>query len=370
MTFEGSGNRLISACDVLVESQILQFQNVEGSLKLPNPTIATVENGIYALTLSSNLQGVLENLDLPNLQIVEKDNSPRQLFEITYKDLGYYSIYNLDLERYLDISAEWDLALNAERNLYCGQMWSIAKDGAAYKITSSCVGYVLGALDGVNAGTISAVDDTSALWQIEPRRTLLFVGDSITYGQTNCNYNSSYCRLALSSAVDTEMSILNREVVNYIEINLGNPGATASGYLYGMNETYLNEIKKYRIETAQIMLGTNDSVRGVSTANYIKNISGIIDKLLAVGVKTVVLNQPIYNAVSPRMLSEYSAGLVGLANSATVFLGDTKAYDWFRQNSRHLDGDGRGFHPDQEGYRVLGELWAAAFLSIVENSAP
>jgi lysophospholipase L1-like esterase len=62
--------------------------------------------------------------------------------------------------------------------------------------------------------------------------------------------------------------------------------------------------------------------------------------------------------------------LAGLANGSTVFIGDTGAYDWFRQNPWHLDGGGSGFHPDQEGYRVLGELWAAAFQSIVENSAP
>jgi lysophospholipase L1-like esterase len=370
MTFESSGNRLISTCDVLVESQVLQFRSVDGALKLPSPAGATVENSVYALVPNSNPQGVLENLDQPNLQIVEKDNSPRQLFEITYDALGYYSIYNLDLGLYLDISNESDLALSAEQKSYCGQMWSIAKNGAVYKITSSCTGHVLGALDGVNVGTISAVDDASALWQIERRRTLLFVGDSITYGQTNCNYNSSYCRLASSSAVDTEMSILNREAVNYVEINLGNPGATASGYLNGMNEVYLNEIKKYRIETAQIMLGTNDSVRGVSTANYIKNMSGIIDQLLAAGVKTVIVNRPIYNAVSAWRLNDYSENLANLANGSSVFIGDTAAYDWFRQNSRHLDGGGGGFHPDQEGYRVLGELWAAAFLSIVENSAP
>jgi lysophospholipase L1-like esterase len=369
MTFESYGSRLISACDVLVESQILQFRAVDGALELSSPAEPAVANGVYAFVPNANPQGVMENLDLPNLQIVEKDNSPRQLFELAHNDLGYYSIYNLDLGLYLDISAENDLFLSAEQKSYCGQMWSINGAGAAYKITSSCTGQVLGALDGVNVGTVSATKDASALWQIERRRTLLFVGDSITYGQTNCNYGSNYCRLALSSAVDTEMSILNRETVNYIEINLGNPGATASGYLYGMNQAYLNKIKQYRIETAQIMLGTNDSVRGVSTANYIKNMSGIVDQLLATGVKTVIINRPIYNAVSAWRLNDYSENLAGLANGSTVFIGDVEGYDWFRQNSWHLDGGGGGFHPDQTGYRVLGELWAAAFLSIVENSA-
>jgi lysophospholipase L1-like esterase len=370
MSFESSGSRLISTCDVLAESQILQFRAAGDELKLPDPAKPTVESGLYAFEPSANPQGVLQNLDLPSLQIVEKDNSPRQLFELAYDGLGYYNIYNLDLELYLDVSAEGDLVLNGEKLPYCGQMWAIIPDGQAYKIASSCTGRVLGALDGVNVGTISAVDDISALWRIENRRTLLFVGDSITYGQTNCNYGSNYCRLALSSAVDTEMSILNRDAINYIEINLGNPGATASGYLYGMNEAYLSEIRQYRIDTAQIMLGTNDSVRGVSTTNYIKNMSGIIDTLLAAGVKTVIVNRPIYNAVSPWRLSEYSENLATLANGETVFIGDTQAYDWFRQNSSHLDGGGGGFHPDQTGYRVLGELWATAFQSIVENSAP
>jgi lysophospholipase L1-like esterase len=352
----------------MIESQQLQFQVISEVLELPSPTKQTVENGSYGLVPNSNPQGVLESTGEPNLQIVDKDNSPRQLFEIIYSDLGYYKIYNLDLKLYLDISVNGDLLLNSEEKQYCGQAWSIIQDAGAYKIMSSCTGHVLGALDGLNVGTVSATDDISAYWQIEPRRTVLFVGDSITYGQTNCNYTSSYCRSALTNAVNTEMSILNRDAVNYIEINMGNPGATASGYLYGINQAYLDKIQQYRIEIAQIMLGTNDSVRGFSTSAYIKNMSGIIDALLGAGVKTIIINQPIYNAVAPSLLSSYATGLVELANNQTVFLGDIEGYNWFKQNYWHLDGGGRGFHPDQEGYRVLGELWAAAFQTIVEKS--
>ncbi|MDR3125686.1 MAG: GDSL-type esterase/lipase family protein [Candidatus Nomurabacteria bacterium] len=366
MTYEPSGSRLVSTCDVWAESRILRFQSVGGGLELPAPAKPVVENGVYAFSPNSNPQGVVETIsDRP--QVVEKDNSPQQLFELTYTSLGYYNIYSLDLEQYLDISADGDLSLSVQPAEYCGQSWAITFQDAAYKIISSCNGQVLGALDGVNVGTVSSVDDVSALWQIEPRRTLLFVGDSITYGQTNCNYGSSYCRRAASNAVDVEMSILNREAVNYIEINMGNSGATASSYLYGINEAYLQKLRKYRIEIAQIMLGTNDATRGFSVAAYLKNLTGIINELQTAGVKTIIINRPIYNAVSAWQLSNYFEGLTGLANNQTIFIGDTAGYDWFRQNSWHLDGGGSGFHPDTEGYRVLGELWAAAFQQIVEN---
>jgi lysophospholipase L1-like esterase len=367
MSFEDSGNKLISTCNVMAESQVLQFRAVGGPAKLPSPAKQTIANGMYAFVPSSNPQGVLENAAGPSLQVVEKDNSPKQLFEIIYNESGYYSIYNLDLELQLDIAGGGDLLLAQENKRYCGQDWAIVENKGVYRIISSCTGYVLGALDGVNVGTVPTADSEAVLWQIEQRRTVLFVGDSITYGQTSCNYNSNYCRTVSTNAVNTEMSILNREAVNYVEINMGNPGATASGYLYGIDQAYLNKVRQYRIEIAQVMLGTNDSARGVSMANYTKNISGIIDELVGSGVKTVILNRPIYNAVAPRLLVGYFEGLSGLANNETVFMGDTQGYDWFRQNSWHLDGSGGGFHPDQEGYRVLGELWATAFKAVVEN---
>jgi lysophospholipase L1-like esterase len=367
MTFEQVGSRLISTCDTNTESPIWQFDSTGWMMELPAPSAATVADGIYAFSPSPNPQGVLESVDGPSLQIVEKDNSPSQLFELIYQPTGYYKIYNLELERYVDITDDGSLFLNAQARAYCGQEWAIQADGADYRVVSSCTGLVWGALDGINVGTSSFTDDTSALWQIDPRQTVLFVGDSITSGQTNCNYNSSYCRLVMSNAVDTEMSILNSQAVKYIEINVGNPGATASSYLYGMNDKYFSTIQRYRVSVAQIMLGTNDSARWVSGANYVKNMAAIVDKLLAAGVGKVILNQPIYNAVSPRLLSEYAAGLVGLANGETVVIGDVAGYEWFRQNSWHLDAGGWGFHPDQEGYQVLGELWAAAFAKSVEN---
>jgi lysophospholipase L1-like esterase len=367
MTFEGTGSRLISTCDTSVESLVWQFDPVGLAMELPAPDVPTIADGIYALTPNSNPQGVLENLSGASLQIVDKDNSPSQLFELTYLPTGYYKVFNLEAEVYADITSDGSLLLNNQERSYCGQEWAIQPDGAAFRVVSSCNGLVWGAWDGINVGTSSFINDSSAWWQIDRRLAVLFVGDSITSGQTSCNYGSGYCRVVASNAVDTEMSILNSAAVNYIEINVGNPGATTASYLAGMNDKYLSAIRRYRVGVAQIMLGTNDSARWVSGANYVKNMAAIVDKLLAAGVSKVILNQPIYNAVSPRLLGEYSAGLVGLANGDTVVIGDTAGYEWFRQNSWHLDAGGWGFHPDQEGYRVLGELWEAAFEQNVEN---
>ena len=367
MSFESEGNRLIPACDIDVESSVFQFGQMVQSAELPTPSEQIISNGVYAFIPKANLQGVLENVSDATLQVVEKDNSPSQLFEISFSDQGYYNIFNLDLETYVDITDVGDLWLSRERELYCGQEWAITEDNGAYQVISSCTGLVWGALDGINMGTSSFVDDVSSMWHIEGRKTVLFAGDSITYGQTNCNYGSSYCRNALSNAVDTEMSIINSERMKYVEISVGNPGATTNSYLYGMTNNYLDKIRQYRIEIAQIMLGTNDSALGVSATAYTRNIAGITDKLFNAGIKTVVINRPIYNAVGQRLLGGYFEGLLSLVNDETVFIGDVQGYDWFRENYWNLDGGGLGFHPNQEGYRVLGELWAAAFLKNVEN---
>jgi Lysophospholipase L1 and related esterases len=367
MSLGENGSRLISACDAKMESFEWQFEAAKESMNLPFPSRQELKDGIYALVPNSNLQGVLNARNDGVLQVSEKDNSPSQLFEIRYNDIGYYSIYSLELQAYADISNEGVLLFDSEEKQYCGQNWAIITDGDANKIVSSCNGSVWSALDGVNVGVNDVNNDASVLWNIENRRTILFVGDSITEGRTNCNYSSSYCQSALSNAVDVEMSILNSETVKYVDINVGNPGATTSSYSYGMNDKYFDQIRQYRIEIAQVMLGTNDSAMGVSSGAYEKNLLSIINKLLEAGVKKIIVNWPIYNAVGPSHLVKYAEAINGLANDDTVFVGDTQGYDWFEQNLWHLDGNGAGFHPDQEGYRMLGELWATAFQLVVEN---
>ena len=366
MTIEGQDKRLISTCDIDTQSSVWHFEPIEQVNKLPDSSTQKFKNGIYAFVPDFNQQGLLESVDNLALQIVDKNNSPSQLFEITYNELGYYSIYSLELMAFLDVSNDGSLLMNNEPKEYCGQRWAIERGGDNDKIISSCNGSALGALDGINVGITDQIDEDITSWRIEERSTMLFVGDSITAGKTNCNYENGYCQTVSVNAADTEMNILNQERINYIEINMANPGATTSSYLHEMDESYLEKIRKYRIKIAQLMLGTNDSSSGTSRFSYIENISEIIGKLLEADIETVVLNYPIYNSVNPGLLLEYIQGLNGLANNETVFIGDTSGYEWFKQNSWHLDGGGKGFHPDQDGYTVLGEMWATALKSILE----
>ena len=367
MTVEEEGGRLISTCNVDVESSIWQFESIEQTAEIPASVEQTVEDGTYAFVPDFNQQGVLKSIDDSTLQIIDKDNSTSQLFEITYNDLGYYNVYSLELRAFLDVSEDSSLLMNTEQRNYCGQRWAVSWDEGVNKIISSCNGYALGALDGLNVGVTNETQEDITSWQIEKRSTMLFVGDSITAGSTNCNYNNGYCQTVSMNAVNTEMSILNQDKVNYIEVNMGNPGATTNTYLYSIDENYLSKINQYRIKVAQVMLGTNDSALGTSGASYTENISKILSELLNAGVELVILNYPIYNSVNPSLLLEYIEGLNTLANNETVFIGDTSGYEWFKQNSWHLDNSGSGFHPDQEGYSVLGEMWATAFERVLED---
>jgi lysophospholipase L1-like esterase len=193
---------------------------------------------------------------------------------------------------------------------------------------------------------------------------ILFVGDSITSGMTNCNYALSQCDKAAESAVSKEIDLLGKDG---FAAKLGNTDAqtTTDHLASGLNVE--------GADIAQIMLGTNDAGQGLSAPEYKQNMREIVDKLLASGVKKVIVNKPIFAVNVADKINQYWDYLQtepNLFDGIQVVKGDESAYDWFAERTYLLDGDGNGFHPDAYGYEILGRFWAEALQRIIDTETP
>ena len=144
-----------------------------------------------------------------------------------------------------------------------------------------------------------------------------------------------------------------------------------------------------------IMLGTNDSACNgpfgspVEPVSYYTNMKAIIDELLSLYPECkVVIHQPIwyspntyngamYLAAGLKRLKSYTPMIHKLvdyysqANPNQVFLGDTAASDFFRNNYQSYftpeNGNAGTFylHPNKEGAGILGKYWAEAILKAI-----
>jgi hypothetical protein len=144
-----------------------------------------------------------------------------------------------------------------------------------------------------------------------------------------------------------------------------------------------------------IMLGTNDSACNgpfgspVEPVSYYTNMKTIIDELLSLYPECkVVIHQPIwyspntynsamYLAAGLKRLKSYTPMIHKLvdhysqANPNQVFLGDTAASDFFRNNYQSYftpeNGNAGTFylHPNKEGAGILGKYWAEAILKAI-----
>lgn len=143
------------------------------------------------------------------------------------------------------------------------------------------------------------------------------------------------------------------------------------------------------------MLGTNDSActgpfgAPVEPVSYYTNMKTIVDELISLHPKCkIVIHQPIwyspntyngavYLAAGLKRLESYTPMLHKLIDHYTqtkpnqVFLGDTAASDFFRNNYQSYftpeNGNAGTFylHPNKEGAKILGKYWAEAILKIM-----
>jgi len=147
-----------------------------------------------------------------------------------------------------------------------------------------------------------------------------------------------------------------------------------------------------------IMIGTNDSaISGpngapVSASQYYTNVQAIMNALLDRYPKCkIVLHRPIWYSLNTHnasmylkqgleRLESYLPQLEALVSSyrtthpGQVFMGDTEAFDYFRDNYDKIliPENGRAgtfyLHPNKQGAEILGNYWGKAIYHIISSA--
>lgn len=186
--------------------------------------------------------------------------------------------------------------------------------------------------------------------------------------------------------------------------NAGKSGATTVDFLPETGKRFAKVISSADELTSKygdyqlifsMKLGTNDSaIQGpngspVSPENYRKNMETIINELLRRYPKSkVIVNHGIWYSTNTYNGSKYlEEGLIRLQSyfphidrmvkdykstqPGRVFLGDTKAFRYFKKNHEKLFIPENGkqgifyLHPNEPGAEVLGKYWAKAISKVL-----
>ncbi|MDL2265923.1 GDSL-type esterase/lipase family protein [Parabacteroides sp. OttesenSCG-928-G21] len=238
--------------------------------------------------------------------------------------------------------------------------------------------------------------------QVEERLWLnvIYIGNSITQGVQIDNPRRN--------APPVKASVYLRAQPNVGEIkysNQGVSGKTTVDFLPQTNTFFPKVIEvaeQFKEDTwaklvFSIMLGTNDSaIKGpngspVSAEQYYQNMRIIIDELLSrYPAALVVLHKPLWYSPNTHNASLYlEEGLKRLESyfpqleklvahyqdtyPNQVFMGDTEAFDYFKEN--HLtelipeNGNSGVFylHPNLSGASKLGEFWGKAIYRAITH---
>ena len=99
----------------------------------------------------------------------------------------------------------------------------------------------------------------------------------------------------------------------------------------------LDEFKDNDVEIVQVMLGTNDIAQSVPTDQIVDSLNQITGRLLDNGAKVVIINRIPYSSKHNDIaVQQLNVAISELPNGQNVYLGDSQAYDYFRQNQDQL----------------------------------
>lgn len=229
--------------------------------------------------------------------------------------------------------------------------------------------------------------------------SVVYIGDSITYGAGLTDPNTQAPPVIASAYLQKR---LFDDTV--IFSNQGRSGFTTVDFLPSGDKFVRVEQAASALPAKQgllvfsIMLGTNDSaIKGpngapVAPADYQKNLKIIIDRLLKdyPGCK-VVIEQPVWYSPNTYNGAQYlQEGLdrlqsyfpciqqlvknYGQSNKNQVFLGDIKAFDYFKTHYStdfQAENGHQGIfylHPNQAGAVALGNMWGEAIYQIIKSN--
>ena len=205
-----------------------------------------------------------------------------------------------------------------------------------------------------------------------------FIGDSISaYMPTEIDTSGGTVNPPI--ALKNMLSIISGSR-NVTVVNVAVPGYTSARWLPATSD-YINAKAAFTsagVTHVFIMLGANDSKDSlaVTPATYLSNMTAIVNNLTSSGFK-VILNASTYtlpgsfsndfSETSTARIQQYAAQLPTLVNGTTVFLGDTKSYQYF---ATHQDELVDGVHPKIQGVHSLARLWLQASSSILLPLGP
>jgi lysophospholipase L1-like esterase len=224
---------------------------------------------------------------------------------------------------------------------------------------------------------------------------VIYIGDSITAGAFLDDPAAEAPPVIASHYLEQQPGI---NCVRYV--NQGHSGYTTVDFLPG-GTTFAAVEKSASDLNAEpgvlifsIMLGTNDSaIKGpngapVAPEAYVQNLKKIIDRLLKdFPGSNVIINLPLWYSPNTYNGAQYlqegldrlqsyfkpTRTLVGSYAHHRVFLGDTKAFGYFKANYqtklRPEDGHQGTFylHPNKDGAADLGAFWGKAIYKIVSS---
>lgn len=226
---------------------------------------------------------------------------------------------------------------------------------------------------------------------------IIYIGDSITYG-AGLDSPAKEAPPVISSAWVQKQKGLGSVQFS----NQGHSGYTTLDFLPGTPALaqVLAAAKALQADNNllvfSVMLGTNDSaVKGthgapVSVNDYKTNLQIITDTLLAQFPKTIVIyqRQVWYSPNTQNGATYLQEGLTRLQSYAPVFgslvanyqnshpghvfMGDIKAYDYFKTNyltDFQAEAGHQGtfyLHPNQKGAKALGRFWATAIYTVLK----
>lgn len=226
---------------------------------------------------------------------------------------------------------------------------------------------------------------------------IVFIGDSITYGAGLPDRGTQAPPVICANYLKKQSHI---GAVDFS--NQGHSGYTTLDWLPGTRAFIDAEAaaRAFSNQNAQLLfsikIGTNDSaIKGthgapVSVEDYRTNLKTIVDQLLKdfPGCK-VVIEHPIWYSPNTYNGTAYlQEGLTRLqtyipviddlvktyktTNPKQVFIGDTKAFNYFKENSISDFQPEQGkqgifyLHPNPKGAIALGEFWGKAIAKILK----
>jgi lysophospholipase L1-like esterase len=180
---------------------------------------------------------------------------------------------------------------------------------------------------------------------------IAFLGDSITSG--GMSSATGYCRLVISG--------LEANAVNAVAIGAGVSGHKSNQMLARLDKDVLSK----KPEWMTLSCGVNDvwhGANGVPLDAYKKNITDIVERAMAAGIKVMILTSTMIGEDQPnpnnQKLATYNDFLRALAKEKKCLLGDLNAE--MQETLKKMGSDGKsnmltgdGVHMNTEGNMMM-----------------